>query len=218
MLLQYNTDLLQVFHSVNNQECKTPQASYGLSGKIIAIARDAACCFIYPANLDWLQAQGATLTFFSPIADQTVPDNADAVWLPGGYPELYAASLSNLTNWKTSIREHITQGKPVLAECGGMMLLGKELIDQKGQVWRMAGVLDFVCRMQNKLASLGYREDASGVRGHEFHHSKREQDQDLAAAFNVLRGDVGMRYKKLRASYIHWYFPSAPQQILEWLL
>jgi len=187
-----------------------------LSGKIIAIAKDKACCFIYPANLDWLNEQGAEIQYFSLIAGDEVPKNADAVWLPGGYPELHAEQLSVSNSWE-SLKLFVQAGKPVLAECGGCMLLGEQLIDHDGVAWPMAGVLSYHSKMQKKLASLGYREDISGMRGHEFHYSVRESEIDFEHCFQCSRGDKGIRYKNLRASYIHWYFPSAPDVMVEWL-
>ncbi len=187
-----------------------------LLGKKIAIAKDRACCFIYPANTDWLTDQGAEILYFSVLAGDDVPKDADAVWLPGGYPELYAKQLSDSKSW-ASLEQFIQIGKPVLAECGGSMLLGKELIDHDSISWPMAGILPFHSRMQKKLASLGYREDVSGIRGHEFHYSVRESTEELQSCFQCLRGDKGIRYKNLRASYIHWYFASAPEVVVSWL-
>lgn len=186
-----------------------------LQGKTIAIARDNACCFIYPANLDWLTGHGAKLVFFSPIVGEPVPENSDAIWLPGGYPELYAEQLSQSTSW-ASLRSCADAGKPILAECGGAMMLGKSLLDVLGGRWPMAGIFPFVSVMQPHLAALGYREEASGVKGHEFHYSKREQDEGLACAFDVLLGDKGVRYNNVRASYIHWYFATDQNQIANW--
>jgi cobyrinic acid a,c-diamide synthase len=185
-----------------------------LQGKTIAIARDAACCFIYPANVDWLQAAGAKLVFFSPLAGEAVPD-CDAVWLVGGYPELYAKQLSQSPTWQ-SLRALIEEETPVLAECGGMMLLGQELIDNDGNAWTMAGILPYSVKMQPRLVSLGYRELASGLRGHEFHYSERYNDESLPGCFELERGDQGVRYKNLRAAYIHWYFPSHPETVAQW--
>jgi cobyrinic acid a,c-diamide synthase len=186
-----------------------------LEHKKIAIARDAACCFIYPANLDFLQQQGAELLFFSPIAGEPVPEGADAIWLPGGYPELYAEQLSQSATWQ-SLQDFIAADKPVLAECGGAMLLGETLIDHNIQQWPMANILPYHSTMQTKLASLGYREDISGVKGHEFHHSIREMTHPMEACFQVSRGDSGIRFKNVRASYIHWYFASAPEIVIKW--
>ncbi|MBF0186141.1 MAG: cobyrinate a,c-diamide synthase [Magnetococcales bacterium] len=192
-----------------------PAANGLLHGKQVAIARDAAFCFLYPANLDWLQQEGATLHFFSPLAGDPLPNRCDALWLPGGYPELHGDTLSRSTTW-SSLRQAAEQGLPILAECGGMMASGQTLIDLQGQPWPMAGLLPITTRMTSKLAGLGYRQEHSGARGHEFHHSSRDA-ANLPVAFRVLRGDPGIRLGNLRASYIHWYFPSAPITIASWL-
>lgn len=186
-----------------------------LKNNKIAVAKDAACCFIYPANLDFLRQQGAEILFFSPLSGDAVPENADAVWLPGGYPELFVETLSTSPSW-TSLYALVEAGKPVLAECGGAMLLGEALIDCSGKQWPMAKILPYQSRMQTKLASLGYREELSGVKGHEFHYSTRESEQLLKPCFQVERGDKGIRYKNLRASYVHWYFASAPEVVVAW--
>lgn len=198
-------------HKTENNKLETAPL---LPGKTIAIARDEACCFIYPGNLKWLSEQGAKLEFFSPLAGESVPD-ADALWLPGGYPELHGRILANSASWQ-SIAAFVAADKPVLAECGGAMLLGKSLIDSEGHVWPMANILPFVSKMQNKLVALGYREEACGIRGHEFHYSTRESETDFAPAFTLLNGDQGIRHKNLRASYIHWYFASAPSSAANW--
>jgi cobyrinic acid a,c-diamide synthase len=192
------------------------KASQLLIGKTIAIAKDAACCFIYQANIDWLIAQGAELFYFSVIKGEQVPKNATALWLPGGYPELYVQPLSTSKSW-SSIKQFIESGKSVLAECGGSMLLGQSLVDIEGAAWSMANILPYRSIMQKKLASLGYRQEHSGVKGHEFHYSSRECESSIPSCFQCSRGDKGLRYKNLRASYIHWYFASAPEVVADWL-
>lgn len=187
-----------------------------LAGKTVAVAKDAVCCFIYQSNLDWLRTQGAQLRYFSVLAGESVPSSSDAVWLPGGYPELYARQLANSSSWP-SLRQFIEDDKPVLAECGGAMLLGENLIDHDGINWPMANAVPYTSRMRHKLAALGYREEASGARGHEFHHSVREANAELPPAFACNRGDCGVRHNNLRASYVHWYFASAPTVVAEWL-
>ncbi|MDX8409492.1 MAG: cobyrinate a,c-diamide synthase [Mariprofundales bacterium] len=189
-----------------------------LCDKKIGIARDEAFCFIYAANLEWLRQQGAEVVFFSPLAGESVPENADAAWLPGGYPELHLEKLSQSESWQ-SIQSFIENDKPLLAECGGMMVLGSTIDGVP-----MANLLPFRCTMQHKLAGLGYREEKNGVLGHEFHHSKREdfftteaqRHEGIEAAFQLDRGDHGLRHRHLRASYIHWYFPSHPKTIASW--
>jgi cobyrinic acid a,c-diamide synthase len=206
--------LLQAFSEVICEAPLIPDQS-PLAGRTIAIAQDNACCFIYPANLDWLHRQGARLVFFSPVAGEPVPHDADAVWLPGGYPELYAEPLSQSASW-ASLRACADAGMPMLAECGGAMLLGKALVDRNGRHWPMAAIFPYVSVMQPHLAALGYREEASGVKGHEFHFSTREQDEGLPQAFEVLQGDKGVRYRNVRASYVHWFFSDDRDRVVSW--
>jgi len=209
--------LTRVFTEFSGDSVSALPVTGLLKGKQIAIARDAACCFIYPANLDWLRAEGAELVFFSPLAGEPVPENSNALWLAGGYPELYAEQLSQSATW-ASLQAFIEADKPVLAECGGMMVLGQELVDVEGRAWTMAGILPFSVRMQPRLVSLGYRELTAGARGHEFHYSERYNDETLPPCFELERGDNGVTYKNLRAAYIHWYFPSHPETVAQWFL
>jgi len=181
----------------------------------IAVASDGACCFIYPANLKWLEKQGAKLSYFSPVAGDKIPQGVDAAWIPGGYPELFAEELSESSSMD-SIREFVDEGGYLLAECGGMMLLGESITDHGGRSWPMAGTLPFTTTMQDRLASLGYRDEQRGARGHEFHHSTREESGAVEKAFMLDRGDGGIHFRNTRASYVHWYFPSAPEQVASW--
>ncbi|MBF8272242.1 MAG: CobB/CobQ domain protein glutamine amidotransferase [Magnetococcales bacterium] len=186
-----------------------------LSGKHIAIARDAAFNFIYPANVECLERMGGNIHFFSPLAGDHLPAKCDAVWLPGGYPELHAETLSQSPTLGV-LKEFGQKGGAILAECGGMMVLGNHLVDHQATSWPMAGLLPMGTTMTPRLAGLGYREEASGVRGHEFHHSVRDACP-LPAAFTLERGDPGVIWHQIRASYTHWYFPSAPRVIAGWL-
>jgi cobyrinic acid a,c-diamide synthase len=191
-----------------------------LAGKTIAIARDAAFMFIYPANLDTLRALGARLTFFSPLADEPVPAQADAVYLPGGYPELHAEQLSRAAVWRASIRAAHAAATPIVAECGGMMALADTLADQAGIVWQMAGLLPGAVAMQPRLAGLGPQGLATpqGVlRGHTFHYSRLET-KVAPAAYTVkhpsaIQGEALYRAGSLTASYFHAYFPSNPAAV-----
>ncbi|MQA42773.1 cobyrinate a,c-diamide synthase [Rugamonas aquatica] len=196
-----------------------PQAPL-LAGQTIAVARDPAFMFIYPANLDTLRQLGATLTFFSPLADQPVPAEATAVYLPGGYPELHAEALSQASTWQASIRSAHAAGLPIVAECGGMMALANTLADQAGAVWAMAGVLPGAVAMQVRLAGLGSQglTTTQGVlRGHTFHYSKLETTVEPAAYTikhpSAVQGEAWYRVGSLAASYFHAYFPSNPAAV-----
>jgi cobyrinic acid a,c-diamide synthase len=196
-----------------------------LRGKCIAVARDAAFAFLYPANLDCLRELGAELMFFSPLANQPLPPQADALYLPGGYPELHAQRLSQAERWQTSLRAAHAAGLPILAECGGMMALAESLTDLDGNTWPMAGVLAGRVSMQTRLAAIGSQQWTTphgGLRGHAFHYSRLETD--LVPSARTVRhpsGDAGeaiYRSGALTASYFHAYFPSCPQAVADLFL
>ena len=144
-----------------------------LAGVRIGVARDTAFSFIYPANLDLLRALGAQLSFFSPLADQALPE-VDSLYLPGGYPELHLQQLQDNGGMKTALRGHFDQGKPMVAECGGMLYLLESLTDKNGSRAAMTGLLPGHAVMQPRLQGLGYQSAPmlGGVlRSHTFHHS-----------------------------------------------
>jgi cobyrinic acid a,c-diamide synthase len=192
-----------------------------LQGKTIAIARDAAFCFIYAANVDCLLAQGADVVYFSPLADRALPA-CDALWLPGGYPELHAQTLTSNAAMRQSIVRHVEAGKPVWAECGGMMALFEQLVLADGETFSMWGVLPGKVSMQKWLAALGPQQlDVDGrgnfLRGHAFHYSSCTTDlpvlaRSQAALGRKLRGQGEPLYVvgSVRASYFHAWFASCP--------
>jgi len=194
-------------------------AVHPLAGRTIAIARDAAFCFIYAANLDCLRALGAELVFFSPLADAALPA-CDALWLPGGYPELHAARLSANTGLRASLQAHVLAGKPVWAECGGMMALFDTLVDTQGQAHALWGLLPGRVQMQPRLAALGPQQlalPAGTLRGHTFHYSTcatplapvaRTSRPGQAPAPDA--GEALLQQGSIRASYFHAWFASSP--------
>ena len=200
------------------EDAPAPAVAPLLAGKRIAIARDAAYGFIYPANLETLLSLGAELRFFSPVAGDLLPE-CDAVWLPGGYPELHAAALSkNQALWQ-ALRAHVAAGKPLLAECGGMMSLFDQITDKAGETHAFAGLLPGISVMQKRLAALGmqFADLPEGrLQGHTFHYSKSE-----TALLPIVRartpddrdGEAIYRLERLTASYVHFYFPSNPTAI-----
>lgn len=191
-----------------------------LKGKTIAIARDAAFAFLYPANLDCLHALGARTVFFSPLADEAVPVEADAVYLPGGYPELHAEALASAVRWQQSMHQVHSEHIPILAECGGMMALAESITDTHGTSWPMAGLLPGQVVMQTRLAALGpqaWQTPEGELRGHAFHYSRLESDAVPAARTTKYptgeAGEAIYRTGSLTASYFHAYFPSCPQAV-----
>jgi cobyrinic acid a,c-diamide synthase len=195
-----------------------------LQGKTIAIARDAAFCFIYEANLDTLRSLGAELVFFSPLADAAVPA-CDALWIPGGYPELHAQTIAANTPLRDSLAAHVAAGKPVWAECGGMMALFDTLVTLDGHRHAQWGVLHGEVSMQKLLAGLGPQQlqFASGtLRGHTFHYSTtatplkpvaRTSRPGTAPAPDA--GEAVWQHGAVRASYFHAWFPSCPEAVAE---
>ncbi len=189
-----------------------------LAGRRIAIAHDAAYGFIYPANLDTLRDLGAQLLFFSPLAGDALPE-ADAVWLPGGYPELHGARLAARDDLWRDLHAFIDAGRPVLAECGGMMSLFDTIVDKQGQAHGLAGVLPGRALLQPRFVALGteWLDLPEGtLSGHTFHHSRTETDvlpALHARGADGRQGEAVYRRRRLVASYVHLYFPSNPQVV-----
>ncbi|OVE86081.1 cobyrinic acid a,c-diamide synthase [Natronolimnobius baerhuensis] len=163
----------------------------------IAVASDAAFCFRYPATLERFRER-ATLTTFSPVAGDPVPD-CDAVYLPGGYPELHADALES-AGTLAELGQRASDGLPVLGECGGLMAMSQSLTTADGECYEMAGILPADVTMHERYQALDHVEleatdstltAASGerVHGHEFHYSSAAVDSDARFAFETVRGD-----------------------------
>jgi len=194
--------------------------SASLSGTTIAVAYDTAFSFIYQANMDLLYQSGAEICYFSPINGEALPA-CDAIYLPGGYPELYLQELEQNSILQQQIRDHVEADKPVLAECGGMLYLNNSLAPVEGKTGQMCGVLNAKSEMQTKLAALGLVEgklsEGAGLRGHTFHYSKTESSEKVLCHPVSQRGrktDPVWLHKKVVASYIHWYFHSNPELVV----
>lgn len=185
------------------------------TGKMrIAVARDDAFNFTYRENLDRLSAYG-TVTYFSPLAGDPLPE-ADIVYLPGGYPELYARELALRRRTMEQLRDYAEAGGRILAECGGMIYLSSFIVCAGEGSFRMCGILPFTATMEGARLQLGYRRlvDAAGRewRGHEFHYSRLRKPDALpssARQFDARGGAVSTplyRYKNVIAGYTHLYW------------
>lgn len=189
-----------------------------LAGRTVAIARDAAFGFIYPANIATLHALGARTRFFSPLAGERLPA-CDALWLPGGYPELHGAALAANAGLRADLHAHVAAGRPLLAECGGLMYLLEEIVDADGRAHAMAGVLSGRARMQPRLVALGMQTLAlaSGeLRGHTFHYGAIESAQPVwrhAQRPDGGEGEALYRVGGLIASCVHFWFASNPRAV-----
>jgi len=191
-----------------------------LAGRTIAIARDASFVFVYPANIDLLEQLGARITYFAPLSDEPVPEDADAVYLPGGYPELHGAALQAAQRWRDSIRAAHARGVTIVAECGGMMALADGLTDGQGRRYAMAGLLAGEVRMQKRLGGLGMHAmptPQGELRGHTFHYSLLDSpvtpEAHTVKQRTGAQGEAAYRVGSLFASYFHGYFPSNPQAV-----
>jgi cobyrinic acid a,c-diamide synthase len=198
----------------------------------IAVAKDAAFNFYYPENLEMLQAAGAELVYFSPLAGEDLPSNVDGLYIGGGFPEEYAHLLSVNTEVKISIKEAVESGLPTLAECGGYMYLTEAITTTEQHEYSMVGIIPGKVKMQPKLAALGYREVAGEpgnfllaeniqARGHEFHYSTFETNETGNHAYSSkgMRGQKKEGFMKynLVAGYTHIHFASCPELVQNWI-
>lgn len=179
----------------------------------IAVAMDEAFNFTYAENLAVLKQLGE-VTAFSPLNDWKLPIT-DLLYLPGGYPELFAEKLSTNLTMRESILDYCNKGGKVIAECGGMMYLGETLADNTGKEYPMIGFLGLKTTMQDGRLSLGYREIEMGLnrfKGHEFHYSgctEQEESERIGKVFNARGKEVPTpvyRKNNVIASYIHLYW------------
>jgi len=193
-----------------------PAPPQNLRGHRIAVARDAAFCFLYPANLELLRAAGAELRFFSPVAGEALPD-CDAAWLPGGYPELHLDALAANAALRHGLHAHVDAGKPLLAECGGLLYCLDQLSDRDGRSAPMAGLLRGHAHLGARLAALGLQAvtlPQGELRGHTFHYAQAQiDDKAVAMSVNPNGGpsrEAVYRRARMHASFVHFYFPSNP--------
>lgn len=190
-----------------------------LTGKTIAIAKDAAFSFIYDANLRLLAKMGAEVKFFSPLADQFLPQ-ADALWLPGGYPELHAKALSENSAIQQEIKAFADAGKPVLAECGGFLYCLQDLTDLEDETYPMSAVLAGHGAMRGKRGCQGMQTamlPEGPLQGHAHHRSRSHDTPEPIAHGKRQRhpapGEPIYREKGVTASYLHLFFASNPEAI-----
>ncbi|MBT9331259.1 cobyrinate a,c-diamide synthase [Paracidobacterium acidisoli] len=191
------------------------------------VTRDQAFSFCYEDNLDLLRRAGAEIVPFSPLSDAHLPGDLDGLYLCGGYPELYADRLHANASMMAEIRAFAESGRPVYAECGGMLYLSQGLRSADGQIFPMTGMLPMRFEMTNSLVRFGYADveftgdclpaiKGATARGHSFHYSQMVEDCSLPSACRVkysLSGrteDEGFQLQNVYASYIHLHFGSCP--------
>jgi cobyrinic acid a,c-diamide synthase len=192
----------------------------------VGVPSDHAFSFYYEDNLDLLREQGAEIVWFSPLTDGSLPSGLDALYLGGGYPELHAAQLSGNRQMLEEVRRFAASGRPIYAECGGMLYLSESL-SVKESSYIMAGVLPLSMQMTDRLVKFGYAmveftEDCplgrkgTVIRGHSFHHSQIVSLGDVATNYHVQyslsdKEELeGFRIDNVLASYIHLHFRANP--------
>ncbi|WP_245807479.1 cobyrinate a,c-diamide synthase [Cognaticolwellia beringensis] len=216
---------IEFFASDNDSQ--TDFIHRALVGTRIIIIRDNAFSFIYAANIAFLQQAGAELVYCSALIDEHLPEG-DILYIPGGYPELYAEQLMNNVSFISDVKKFADSNKPIIAECGGMLYLLDQLIDFSGNLFSMLGLMPGKAIMQKKLAAIGSQWvdlplsnqdlDSNAVnnimRGHSFHYSSAQIDLEPIGQTthhpSERAGEFVYQHNNIIASYMHWYFPSNP--------
>lgn len=232
--------ILELARSVDSPPDFTPSLFSGPPqqtgpGPKIAVAHDEAFCFYYEDNLDLLRQAGAELITFSPLKDQGVPEEADLIYIGGGFPEVFAEALSNNTSMRESLSDFAAASKAVYAECGGLMYLAQSIDTPEGRSFPMVGVLPLRVQMRRTLTACSYLEatatadspllrDGEVARGHEFHYSTYDCLSPVAYGLevkglsNTSKPD-GIVAGSVIASYLHLHFASFPAlalRFVEW--
>ncbi len=194
----------------------------------IGIARDRAFSFYYESSLDALRAAGAEIVEVSPLSDSSLPPLLDGLYLGGGYPEVFAEALAQNRPFVESLREFVAGGRPLYAECGGLMYLAEELVTRDGRRHTMASILPLSIEMLDRLDGFGYTEveivddclvatRGAKLRGHSFHYSRVTRAGALGLCYRTRRTLAGTEEREgysagnVLASYIHLSFAASPE-------
>lgn len=198
----------------------TPPVPLDPPGQRVAVATDAAFAFRYPATLEGWRRAGAEVLAFSPLADEPPPADADAVYLPGGYPELHAGRLAGNERFLGGLRAAAGAGQRVFGECGGYMVMGAALVDEAGGRHAMAGLLPLVTSFAERRLHLGYRRavlasagplgrEGAAFRGHEFHYASILDEGPGEPLFRCAdargndTGPAGLVRGRVAGSFVH---------------
>ena len=207
----------------DDEAMETAKATGKPDKPVIAVAKDEAFCFYYTDNLSLLEENGAQITYFSPLRDKKLPERCHALYLGGGYPELYAKGLSENNEMRTAVRRAVENGMPVVAECGGFMYLHSAIIDREGVRCDMAGIFPETCYYTDKLVRFGYIElqekqsyflpEGETIKGHEFHYYDSSGSGEDVIAVKPVTGrtySCMIENEKLLCGFPHLYYPSNP--------
>jgi cobyrinic acid a,c-diamide synthase len=188
-------------------------------GQRVAVARDQAFSFLYPHLLERWRAMGAEILPFSPLADEAPDASADAIWLPGGYPELHAGSLAAASRFVDGLRRAAARSIAIHGECGGYMVLGQGLEDADGRRHAMAGLLTLETSFAKRRLHIGYRRArlktdcalgraGNEIMGHEFHYARTlssgdEPLVDCRDASGDAVPEAGARRGRVSGTFFH---------------
>ncbi len=227
--------LLDVSKSSDSANADKLQEGTACPGKVrIGVAYDAAFHFYYQDLFDSLTALGCEIVRFSPLADNHLPENLNGIYIGGGYPEVYARALSENRGMLSSLRAFAGSGRPLYAECGGLMYLSKGIETNEGEYFAMLGLLPARTKMSKRMIALGYVEarltdnslwgkQGDVARGHEFHYSELIDDpcsdnqwKPVYELRKSLPGNVrmeGFQKDNILASYVHLYLAARPSAV-----
>lgn len=186
-------------------------------GQRIAIARDVAFAFCYAHLVSGWRGQGAEISFFSPLQDETPESGVDAIYLPGGYPELHAEQLAGARRFRKGLQGAAEAGVRIFGECGGYMTLGEGLVAADGRRYEMLGLLPLVTSFAERKRHLGYRRVApldkaffdGPMTAHEFHYATTVSEGAAEPLFAVRDaagndlGQAGLRRRNVAGSFMH---------------
>jgi cobyrinic acid a,c-diamide synthase len=230
--------LIEIASKAPAIEAENEQVTNSAKSIRLGIAKDSAFHFYYQDNLEALERQGCELVEFSPVNDASLPDDLDGLYIGGGYPEEFAEALSVNEKMRNSIAEFAGSNKPIYAECGGLMYLGRKLITANAKEYPMVGLLDINTKMLESFKTLGYvqvdllqdslwgTKDAE-IRGHEFHYSEiagdLEDNPNLQKVYSVKRRSgsessiEGFQKQNILASYTHLHFASRLETVKQFV-
>jgi cobyrinic acid a,c-diamide synthase len=227
-------DVFQLSRTAPSLERSSPERLTPSKPIRFGVAFDAAFHFYYQDLFDEMELRGCELIRFSPMENKSLPERVDALYLGGGYPEEHAESLSANIEMLAEIRQFGASGRPIYAECGGLIYLSRSVETRDGKRYPLAGLLPANTRMLDRKKSLGYVEvtlkqdslwGAKGttLRGHEFHYSELTEDPSVnpgwTSIYRVRRplskvaADEGFQCGRVLASYAHLHLASRPEAV-----
>jgi len=219
--------------SVNTHAVAIPSKPIAEENKFrLGLAQDEAFLFYYHDALELAKRLNFILVPFSPLHDVALPPDLDGIFIGGGFPELHLDRLSENLTFIDSLRSYAASGKPVYAECGGYMYLGRSITDFEGREVPLAGIIPMKAEMTRRLQGIGYRrgvlrEDTflgprgTTVQGHEFHYSRVTYDQEFPPAYELFKGVQSDRMEgyardNIVASYLHLHFSGQSELLEHW--